>query len=217
MSQIILDKILEEKIIAIIRGISSEKIVNLVEALHQGGISCVEVTFDHTSEAKIKDTLTSVGKIKKHFGDTIYVGAGTVMTSEQVHQAVEAGAEYIISPNVDADVIEETKKLGKVSIPGALTSTEIAFAYKCGADIIKLFPAGDLGVSYLKSIKAPLKHIPILAVGGVNSKNCVDFMKAGAAGIGVGGNLVSAKLVDAGKFDEIVSAAKEYKEVLKDW
>lgn len=217
MSKKVLDKILEGKIIAIVRGISSEKMVNLVEALHKGGINCVEVTFDYTSEEKIKDTLESIRKIKEHFGDRVCVGAGTVMTPEQVDQAVEVGAEYILSPNVDADVIKETKKLGKVSIPGAMTSTEIAFAHKCGADIVKVFPAGELGASYLKAVKAPLKHIPLLAVGSVNSKNCVDFMKAGAVGIGVGGNLVNIKLINDGKFDEITAAAKEYIEVLKDW
>ena len=165
MSQAVLNKILDGKIIAIVRGIPSEKIVDLVNAMLKGGVYCVEVTFDQSSEEAKKDTLKAISTITKEFGDKVCVGAGTVMTVEQVHQAVEAGAEYIISPNTDEEVIKETKKLGKVSIPGAMTPTEAAFAYKCGADIVKLFPAGVLGAAYIKALKAPLKHIPVTAVG----------------------------------------------------
>ncbi|MCI5481793.1 MAG: bifunctional 4-hydroxy-2-oxoglutarate aldolase/2-dehydro-3-deoxy-phosphogluconate aldolase [Lachnospiraceae bacterium] len=214
MSQAVLDKILEGKIIAIVRGIPSDKIVSLVDAMLKGGINCVEVTFDQSSEEAKQDTLKSIATIKKEFEGRVYVGAGTVMTVEQVRQAAEAGAEYMISPNADEEVIKETKRLGKVSIPGALTPTEAAFAYKCGADIVKLFPAGVLGVDYIKALKAPLKHIPVTAVGGVNPKNCADFIKAGCVGVGCGGNLVSAKLVNEGRFDEITAVAKEYMEAL---
>ena len=143
------------------------------------------------------------------------VGAGTVMTVEQVRQAAEAGAEYMISPNVDEEVTRETKRLGKVSIPGAMTPTEAAFAYKCGADIVKLFPAGLLGAAYIKAVKAPLKHIPVTAVGNVNVDNCAEFIKAGAVGVGVGGSLVSAKLVDEGRFDEITATAQAYVAALR--
>jgi len=215
MSQKVLDKILESKIIAIVRGISSDKIISLVQAMLDGGICCVEVTFDQSSEEKAKDTLVSISKIKEHFGEKVMVGAGTVLTVEQVHKAVEAGAEYIISPNTDLEVIRETKKLDKVSIPGALTPSEAVAAYNAGADIIKLFPAGVFGASYIKAVKAPLKHIPITAVGGVSPDNIAGFIKAGAVGAGVGGNLVSAKLVDEGKFDEIAAIAKEYVDAIR--
>lgn len=209
-------KIYKGKVIAIVRGISSDKIVNLVGAMVKGGISCVEVTFDQSSEEAKKDTLVSIAKIKEVFGDKVSVGAGTVMTVEQVKLAVEAGAEYIISPNTDPEVIKETKRLGKVSIPGALFPTEIAYAYACGADIVKVFPASNLGSAYIKAIKAPLKHIPVTAVGGVNPQNCAEFIKAGCVGVGCGGNLVSAKLVNEGRFDEITAVAKEYMTALAD-
>jgi 2-dehydro-3-deoxyphosphogluconate aldolase/(4S)-4-hydroxy-2-oxoglutarate aldolase len=215
MSQAVLDKILEGKIIAIVRGIPSASIVELAGAMEKGGITCVEVTFDQSSEEGKKNTLESIAKIKEHFGDRICVGAGTVMTPEQVRQAVEAGAEYMISPDTNREVIEETKRLGKVSIPGAFTPTEVAQAYAYGADIVKMFPAGVLGTAYIKAVKAPLKHIPISAVGGVNPQNCKAFIEAGAVGVGVGGNLVSAKLVAEGRFDEITAVAKEYMEALK--
>ena len=215
MSQAVLDKILAGKIVAIVRGIPSTQIVGLATALEKGGVTCMEVTFDQSSEEKAKDTLAAIRAIKEAMGDKMCVGAGTVMTPEQVRQAVEAGAEYMISPNVDEEVIRETKRLDKVSIPGAMTATEAAFAYKCGADIVKMFPAGILGAGYIKAIKAPLKHIPLTAVGNVNVDNCAEFIKAGAVGVGVGGNLVSAKLVAEGKFDEITATAKAYVEALK--
>jgi 2-dehydro-3-deoxyphosphogluconate aldolase / (4S)-4-hydroxy-2-oxoglutarate aldolase len=215
MSNKVLEKILEGKIIAIVRGISSSKIVGLVQAMLDGGISCVEVTFDQSSEEKAEDTLVSISKIKEYFGDKIMVGAGTVLTKEQLHRAVAAGAEYIISPNVDIEVIKETKRLGKISIPGALTPSEAVSAYNAGADIVKLFPAGIFGASYIKAVKAPLNHIPFAAVGGVSPANIAEFMKAGAVGVGVGGNLVSHKLVNEGRFDEITAIAKEYTDAIK--
>lgn len=215
MSQAVLDKILAGKIVAIVRGIPSTQIVGLASALEKGGVNCIEVTFDQSSEEKAKDTLASIRAIKEALGDKVCVGAGTVMTPEQVRLAVEAGAEYMISPNVDEEVIRETKRLDKVSIPGAMTPTEAAFAYKCGADIVKMFPAGILGAGYIKAVKAPLKHIPLTAVGNVNVDNCAEFIKAGAVGVGVGGSLVSAKLVAEGKFDEITATAKAYVEALK--
>ena len=215
MSQAVLDKIIEGKIVAIVRGIPSTKIVSLAEAMEKGGVNCIEVTFDQSSEEKARDTLASIRAIKEALGDKVCVGAGTVMTVEQVRQAVEAGAEYMISPNVDEEVIRETKRLGKVSIPGAMTPTEAAFAYKCGADIVKLFPAGVLGAAYIKAVKAPLKHIPVTAVGNVNVDNCAEFIKAGAVGVGVGGSLVSAKVVEEGKFDEITATARAYVAALR--
>ena len=192
MAQSVLERIYEEKIIAIVRGIPSGKIAALAQALAEGGVSCIEVTFDQTNP---EETLTSLRTIKSELGDRICLGAGTVMTVEQVEQAAQAGAEYMISPNVDEAVIRATKALGKVSIPGAMTPTETAFAYQCGADIVKLFPAGLLGPAYIKAVKTPLKHIPVSAVGNITIENCADFIQAGAVGVGVGGNLVSALLV----------------------
>lgn len=215
MSKRIINIILKEKIIAIIRGIPSTQIIDLVTYLNKGGINCVEITFDQTSHEAMNDTLTCIRKIKEHFGDKCSVGAGTVMTPLQVQEAVKVGAEYIISPNVDEEVIKETKNLGKISIPGAFTPSEMALAYKYGADIVKLFPAGILGTEYIKALKAPLKHIPVIAVGGVTSKNCIEFINAGAVGVGVGGNLVSQKLVNEGRFDEIEALAKEYVDALR--
>jgi 2-dehydro-3-deoxyphosphogluconate aldolase/(4S)-4-hydroxy-2-oxoglutarate aldolase len=215
MSNEIMQRILDGKIVAIVRGIPSDKIAGLAQALAAGGITCIEVTFDQSSSEKAQDTLDAIASIRKALGDKVCVGAGTVMTEEQVRQAAQAGAEYMISPNVDKQVIRATKALGKVSIPGAMTPTEVAYAYECGADIVKTLPAGVLGTAYIKAVKAPLKHIPVVAVGGVNASNCAEFIKAGAVGVGVGGNLVSPALVNEGRFDEITAMAKEYTDALK--
>lgn len=205
-----LEFIQEQKVIAIVRNISSDKISYLAEAMVKGGLHCIEITFDHTSAEKAEDTLKGIQVLRKNFGGDVSVGAGTVLTPEEVDRAVEAGAEYIISPNVNFDVIRRTKELGKVSIPGALTPTEILAAYEQGADIVKLFPAAVFGPAYLKAVKAPLKHVPMTAVGGISPDNIADFLAAGACGAGVGGNLVSPKLVEEGRFDEITAVARSY-------
>lgn len=210
MSQSALNRILESRIIAIVRGVYGAETAELAKALKRGGVSCIELTFDQSSEEKAEETLRAIRQLRKDFGEELCVGAGTVMTEEQVRRAAEAGAEYMISPNVDAAVIRETKRLGKLSIPGAMTPTEVAYARSCGADIVKLFPAGVLGAAYVRAVKAPLRHIPITAVGNVTVENCAELMRAGAAGVGVGGNLVSPKLVGEGRFDEISDIARAY-------
>lgn len=215
MTQTVLERILAGRVIAIVRGIRQENIVDLAEAMEKGGINCVEVTFDQSSEEGKQNTLAAIRRLSGSMGDRICIGAGTVMSAEQVRQAVEAGAEYIISPDTNKEVIEETKRLGKVSIPGAFTPTEVAQAYSFGADVVKIFPAGILGADYIKAVKAPLKHIPLTAVGGVSPQNCRSFLEAGAVGVGVGGNLVSKKLVEEGRFDEITAVAREYAEAVK--
>lgn len=215
MSKEVLDRILEGKIVAIVRGIPSDEIVGLAEALVKGGISCIEVTFDQSSAEKARDTLKAISNMRQALGDRVCVGAGTVMSVEQVEAAAAAGAEYMISPNTNAAVIKRTKELNKVSIPGAMTPSEVAEAYELGADIVKMFPAGILGCAYIKAVKAPLKHIPVTAVGGVNPENCADFIRAGAVGVGVGGNLVSPQLVREGRFEEITAIARSYTDALK--
>ena len=134
------------------------------------------------------------------------------MSVEQVKIAAEAGAEYMISPDTSEAVIKATREAGAVSIPGALTPTEVATAYAYGADFVKLFPAGELGLSYIKAIRAPLAHIPMLAVGGVNENNLGEFLKAGLDGFGIGSNIVDKKLIEKGDFAALTALAKRYTE-----
>lgn len=210
-----LAKLKEYKLVAIARGIEPDCIPELVEALVRGGIHCVEVTFDHAKADGIENTLKCIRRLSDEFGDKILVGAGTVLTAEEVRLAVEAGAKYIISPNVNAEVIAETKRLGAVSLPGALTPTECQYAMECGADMVKLFPAATLGLSYYKAITAPLKHIPFVAVGGITPENLPDFLKAGAVGAGIGSNLINAAYTREGRFDLIEQAARAFSEAAK--
>jgi len=205
-----MERILKEKIVAIIRGIHSEYIIDTVQALVDGGIRCVEVTFNAKSAEASLDTLVSIRKIKEYFGEEVSVGAGTVLTVKNVVDAYEAGAEFMISPNTNEEVIKKSKELGVVSIPGAVTPTEIITAYEMGADIVKLFPAATLGLGYIKAITGPINHIPLTAVGGVHADNAQDFLDAGCAGVSVGGNLVNKKLIEAGRFEEITALAKAY-------
>jgi len=205
-----LNMILESKIIAIVRGISSERIVPTVGALMDGGITCVEVTFSAKSQEESKDTLRAISMLKKEFGDAIALGAGTVLTPQNVRDAASAGATYMISPNAGETVIKETKKLGLVSIPGAMTPTEIITAWNYGADIVKLFPAATLGLKYIGAIRGPITHIPMTAVGGINAQNAQSFLDIGCAGVSVGGNLVSKKLIEAGDYQAITKLALEY-------
>ena len=137
-------------------------------------------------------------------------GAGTVTSLEMVELAKEAGAQFIVSPNTNEAIIRATVEKGMVSMPGAMTVTEVLDAYSYGADFVKLFPIGKLGASYVKAICAPINHVPMLAVGGVNEKNIKEFLDAGAVGAGVGGNLVNKEWIAAGEFDKITALAREF-------
>ena len=203
-----LQDIKRERIIAIIRGVPSELIVETAKALILGGIRMMEITFDQKDSRGIQNTLDSIALLNEQMREDIYLGAETVLTEEQVMLAHEHGAGYIISPNVDREVIRKTKDLGMISIPGALTATEVVEAYQYGADIVKIFPAGVWGSDYVKALCAPLSHIPIAAVGGIDENNILSFLKAGSCCIGIGGSLVSEKRVLDGDFEKIREAAE---------
>ncbi len=204
----------ESKIIAIVRGCyGKQESIRIAEALYRGGIRFMEVTFDHKS-ADYQKTVDAIAAASEAMGDKMYMGAGTVLTPHQVNLAAAAGAKYIISPDTKPDVIRRTKELGLLSMPGAMTPTEIELAYQSGADFVKVFPVGALGAEYLKAVRAPLGHIPMLAVGGVDNTNIGQFLKSGACGAGVGGKLVRKEWVDAGQYEQITQAAKRLVEIV---
>ncbi|ATP55261.1 2-dehydro-3-deoxyphosphogluconate aldolase [Pedobacter ginsengisoli] len=180
-----LSQILEHKIIAIIRGANPADVLKIAEALYEGGIRILEITMNSAQP------LTVIKELNDRFGDRMIIGAGTVLDVESAKKAVAAGASFILSPIVDADVIKIAKSLGVVNIPGAYTATEIHYAYKNGADIVKVFPATS--PSYLKDIAGPLPQIPLLPTGGVTLENIKEFNKAGAVGFGIGSALVNTK------------------------
>ncbi|WP_346903769.1 bifunctional 4-hydroxy-2-oxoglutarate aldolase/2-dehydro-3-deoxy-phosphogluconate aldolase [Faecalicatena contorta] len=206
----IVKSIADEKIIAIIRDVCPKQIEWVVESLLEGNIKCMELAFsggDNYDENKI---LKLIEAIRKKYNDEVLVGAGTVMTVEQVGRAYDAGAQYMISPNVNLEVISQTKKKGCVSIPGAYSPTEIIKAYVHGADFVKVFPAGNLGASYIKSLSVSLGKIPFIAVGGVNLENAVEFIDSGVTAVGIGGNLVDNLLIQQNKYQELAEKAKRY-------
>ncbi len=203
----------QNRIVAILRKVPLEKAEKTAGALVAGGIRLLEITFDQKAETP-ENTLRSIELAAKRFPE-IAVGAGTVMTTEQARLAKEAGASFILAPNTNVAVIQKAKELGLGAVPGAMTPTEIAAAYEAGADVVKLFPAGDLGIGYLKAVRAPINHIPLIAVGGVDHKNLADFIRAGAIGAGIGSNIVNNQLIAEDRFDELTKLARLYMEACK--
>jgi len=206
--ELIINEIIENKIIAIVRGIQESKLIKTVEALYNGGIKLVEVTFNQ-SDPNCNQTLSKqITMLKEHFGDNLMIGVGTVMSTEQVDVAAAVRAEYIISPHTNVDVIRHTKEKGLVSIPGAYTATEVFTAHDAGADFIKIFPISTCGHEYIAALRGPLSQVRLLAVGGVDETNICSFLEAGCVGAGVGGKLVDKAASDADNFSEIEAAAR---------
>ena len=213
----ILARIKKEKLVAILRGVPMDRIDGVVGALVRGGVRVLEFTFDHDEPDCVAANAAKIRRTVEKFGDQVLVGCGTALTVEEVEAAHDAGACLVISPNVDMAVIRRTKQLDMVSMPGALTPTEIVAAYEMGADIVKLFPAGELGLGYIKAVRGPLKHIPMSAVGGVKPENVKDFLDAGVCGFGVGGQLVLSKAVKSGDDAAIEARAKEFTDAIAQW
>ena len=199
--------ILKDKVIVIIRRIYGDTLLRLAEAMCEGDVHLMELTFDQSNPDCITATGESITMLKARFGDVMRFGAGTVLTAEQVLAAKQAGCEYIISPNVNAEVIRTSKENGLLSIPGAMTATEILNAHDCGADFVKLFPAGYLGTSYVKDIRAPISHVKLLATGGIKEENFGDFLKAGCVGAGISGRLTDKTCIAEGNYAELARRA----------
>lgn len=194
-------------IVAIIRGFEPEICLRLAEAYEKGGITRVEVTFNQKAPETWKDTASAIRSIKSHFGGSVSVGAGTVLTEEQLKICEDAGGEFMVTPNTNPALIRQCVADGLVAMPGALTPSEAVEAFNAGASYVKIFPAGTLGPGYIKAIKAPLSHIPLLAVGGIGPDNIADFIKAGCVGVGVGGNLTNKEWIRSGEWDKITATA----------
>jgi len=213
--EIVLSRIGKSKLIAIVRGIADkEQCIRVAQAICDGGIDLIEVTFNQSAPERFSDTTNAIAAINEHLGDKMCVGAGTVMTPELVKMAADAGAKYIIAPDANIAVIQKTRELGLVSIPGVLTATEIAQAVEAGADFAKLFPAGLFGSGYIKALKAPLSHVKMLAVGGIDAGNIPEFLACGCDGFGIGGNLVNKAWIDAGQYDKITEVARSMRDAV---
>jgi 2-dehydro-3-deoxyphosphogluconate aldolase / (4S)-4-hydroxy-2-oxoglutarate aldolase len=200
-----LEELKKSKIVAVIRGARPDQILPIVYALKSGGISAIEITVETPKVCAL------IEKVKEEFGNEVIVGAGTVLDAETARSVILSGAEFIFSPTVNAETIKMAKRYGVLSIPGAFTPTEILTAYENGGDIIKVFPADVLGVSYFKSLKGPLPHIPLMPTGGINAENIHDYFRAGAVAAGVGGSLVNPEKLKSEKdYSDLTEKAKQY-------
>ena len=209
MKESIKQAIKEHKLIAIVRGVAPETCVKIAQALYEGGFRLMEITYNQSRPETWEDTAKTIGAVAQAMAGKMYVGAGTVTSPELAELTHKYGGQFIISPDTYPEVITRTNELGMVSIPGVLTPSEVMIAHRAGADFVKLFPAGTMGAAYVKAIKAPISHVDMLVVGGVDEKNIASFLAAGAAGAGIGGNLVNKDWVEAGQFEKITEMARQ--------
>jgi len=210
MSEEIKAALEREGLIPVLRASSVEMAHALVDAMMAGGVNVVEVTMT------VPNAVSLLRDLKQKYGDSILLGSGTVTDAAQAEATIEAGAEFVVSPSLHFDVIARTKELGKISIPGALTPSEVITAWRAGADFVKIFPCSAMGgASYLKSLLAPFPDLKLIPTGGVTLQTAADFLKAGARALGVGADLVNAKAIAEGKPELITNTARGYLEILR--
>jgi 2-dehydro-3-deoxyphosphogluconate aldolase/(4S)-4-hydroxy-2-oxoglutarate aldolase len=204
-----LRRILDGGIVAVVRAHSGEQLVKVVRALADGGVTAAEITFT------VPDAVDVIRQVSKELGDAVVLGAGTVLDSETARVALLAGAEYIVAPTVNLDVIRLCRRYDKVVMPGAFTPTEVLTAWEAGADVVKIFPADVGGPSYLKALRGPLPQIRVMPTGGVDLNTAEAFLKAGACCLGVGSQLVEPKAVAAGDFARLRDLAEQFSKIVK--
>lgn len=206
----VLQNIYENGLVGIIRGVQPDDILDVAKSLHQGGIHTLEITADTPRILQV------IEQLREELPEEVIVGAGTVLDAETARAVIMAGAQFVFSPTVNIDMIQMTKRYGVVSIPGALTPTEILTAYEAGGDVIKVFPARSAGPNYIKDVNGPLSHIPLMPTGGINLDNIMDYFQAGAVAAGLGGSLVQAKKkYTETDLLELTEKAKAYVEKVK--
>lgn len=191
------------RIIAIVRGVKEDHILSVAEALYNGGVTVMEVTLN------TPNALPMISQLQAQWGDRMFIGAGTVLDLEDAQQAVQAGASFLVTPNLDEEVIRWTSQQEIPIFPGAMTPTEVVKAWKAGATAVKIFPSASLGLPYIKELMGPLDQIPMMAVGGVTVGNIKEFLKIGCYGLGIGGSIINLKEIEAGNFGWITDKAAE--------
>lgn len=204
-----LELLLQHKIVAILRGIEDRHADDTAQALIDGGIYMMEITMNTEGAAAM------INRWRTKFDGKAAVGAGTVTDVALAEQAVAAGAQFLISPNFDEEVMAYGREQGLSVWPGVMTPTEIVKAWKAGADAVKIFPMGTLGIGYLQEIRGPLNEIPMIATGGVDLHNIADYFKAGANAVGMGSKLVNLEWVREGKFDQVTERARQFVEAVR--
>jgi 2-dehydro-3-deoxyphosphogluconate aldolase/(4S)-4-hydroxy-2-oxoglutarate aldolase len=205
-----LRQVLDSGIIAIVRSPDSQQLVEVCRALADGGVSTVEITMT------VPDALDVVRQVRRALGDRLLLGAGTILDPETARAALLAGAEYLVSPTINLDVIRLCQRYDKLVMPGAFTPTEILTAWEAGADIVKVFPAEVLGPPFFKALRGPLPQVRLMPTGGVDLTTAADFLQAGACCLGVGSQLVEPKAVAERNFDRIRELASKYAAIYRE-
>ena len=196
-------------VVAIIRANSSAELIEVAAAIKEGGVDLIEVTMT------TPNALNVISDVATQYSNQVLVGVGSVLDAETARAAMLAGAEFVVSPVTKPDVIEICNRYSKVVMPGAFTPTEILSAWEAGADYVKVFPSSGVGPNYIKDVKAPMPHIPLIPTGGVNVNNAGEFIKAGSAALGVGSTLVNNKVIAEGRFNLLTETARKLVEAVR--
>lgn len=200
----------EKRLIGILRGIPEDMLCDVLDALYEGGIRLAEITYDTAGIIPEETTARMIERAVKHTEGRMYIGAGTVTKTSQLKLTNYSGGKFIIAPNTDPHIIEQTKLLDLVSIPGAMTVSEIFNAMSAGADYVKLFPVSCLGPQFVKHVLAPLNNAKLIAVAGATLENIPEYLDAGCVGFGIGGVIANRRLCEEGRLDLIRENAKRY-------
>jgi len=204
-----LRRVLDCGVVAVVRAPDGDRLVEVTRALADGGVDVVEITMT------VPDALDVVRRVRSALGDRVLLGAGTVLDPETARAAFLAGAEYLVTPTLNLDVIRLCRRYGKLVMPGAFTPTEVLTAWEAGADIVKIFPAEVLGPAYFKALRGPLPQVRAMPTGGVDLTTAADFLAAGACCLGIGSQLVEPKAVAAGDFDRLRDLARQYRAIVQ--
>jgi 2-dehydro-3-deoxyphosphogluconate aldolase / (4S)-4-hydroxy-2-oxoglutarate aldolase len=204
-----LRRVLDCGIVAVVRSPDGARLVEVARALADGGVSVVEITLT------VPGALDVVRQVRQALGDRVLLGAGTILDAETGRAALLAGAEYLVAPTLNLDVIALCRRYDKLVMPGCFTPTEILTAWEAGADVIKVFPAEVVGPAFFKAMRGPLPQVRLMPTGGVDLGTAAEFLKAGACCLGVGGQLVEPRAVAEGNFDRIRDLARQYVAIVR--
>jgi 2-dehydro-3-deoxyphosphogluconate aldolase / (4S)-4-hydroxy-2-oxoglutarate aldolase len=208
--EVLLRRVLDGGIVAVVRSPDADRLVDVCRALADGGVTTVEITMS------VPDALDVVRRVRNALGERVLLGAGTILDPETARAAILAGAEYVVAPTLNLDVIRLCRRYDKLVMPGAFTPTEILTAWEAGADVVKVFPADVVGPAFFKALRGPLPQIRLMPTGGVDLTTAADFLKAGAACLGVGGQLADPKAIAAGDFARITDLARQYASIVRE-
>ena len=207
----VIKQIKETGVIPVVRASSADEAMRAIDAIREGGISVLEITMT------VPGAVALIEEVAARYGKDVLVGAGTVLDPETATACISAGAQFVVSPALNLETIACCRRHDVVVMPGAFTPTEVVHAWNAGADFVKVFPAGAVGgPSYLKALKAPLPQIELVPTGGVSLKTAADFIKAGAAALGVGADLVDIKAIREGQASLITERARQFVEIVRE-